>query len=118
MLNPAQQYRRRSHRVKMGQPVKLASSDPSGELFEDIETTKNVSPEGLYFITSRECYHEGMRLFVTLPYHSVTDHRNRDYVGQVIRVELLKGGQRGVAIQLLSSLAKTLPSKISGEKPC
>ena len=101
----------------MGQPVKLASSDPSGELFEDIETTKNVSPEGLYFTTSRECYHEGTRLFVTLPYHSATDHRNREYVGQVIRVELLKGGQHGVAIQLLSSLATTAPTKSPGSKP-
>ncbi len=96
---------RRSRRVKMGQPVKLASSDPRGEVFEDIETTKNVSVEGLYFISQRTSYHEGMRLFVTLPYHSPLDSRNREYLGQIIRVEPLEGGQRGVAVQFLSSRA-------------
>jgi hypothetical protein len=90
----------------MGQPVKLASSDPRGEVFEDIETTKNVSPEGLYFTSQRASYHEGMRLFVTLPYHSPSDPRNREYVGQIIRVELLEGGQRGVAVQFMSSRGK------------
>jgi len=50
---PGQQYRRR-RRIKMGQHIKLASSDPSGEVFEDIETTKNVSSEGFYFTTERE----------------------------------------------------------------
>ncbi len=100
----------------MGQPMKLASSDPSGEAFEDFETTKNVSPDGLYFTTPRECYHEGMRLFVTLPYYSPPDPRNRQYLAQVVRVELLDNGQRGVAVQLLSSLATTPPTKLLGAK--
>jgi hypothetical protein len=117
MQYPSQPYPRRSRRVKMGQPVKLTSSDPRGEAFEDIETTKNVSPNGLYFTTQRECYHEGMRLFVTLPYHALSDSRNREYVGQVIRVELLEGGQRGVAIQLLSSLGTTPTASFPGSKP-
>lgn len=117
MQKIGQQYRRRSRRIKMGQPMKLASSDPRGEAFEDFETTKNVSPEGLYFTTPRECYHEGMRLFVTLPYYSPPDPRNHQYVAQVVRVELLEDGQRGVAIQLLSSLATTPPTKLPGTKP-
>jgi hypothetical protein len=116
MDNPGQPLPRRSRRVKMGQPVKLASSDPRGEVFEDFETTKNVSPGGLYFTSQRERYHEGMRLFVTLPYHSPTDSRNREYVGQVIRVELLEGGQRGVAIQFLSSRSATPSSNLGGAK--
>jgi hypothetical protein len=116
MTNAAQPYRRRSRRVKMGQPLKLASSDPTGETFESIETTKNVSPEGLYFITKRECYHEGARLFVTVPYHAEDDSRNREYVGQVIRVELLESGQRGVAIQLLSSMATNPPTNLPGNR--
>jgi hypothetical protein len=115
-MDAAHPYRRRSRRVKMGQTLKLVSSDPSGEVFENIETTKNVSPEGLYFITQRECYHEGVRLFVTLPYHSGTDPRNREYVGQVIRVDMLENGQRGVAIQLLSSMATNPPTNLPGSK--
>jgi hypothetical protein len=100
----------------MGQTLKLVSSDPDGAVFESVETTRNVSPEGVYFITERECYEEGVRLFVTLPYHSGTDPRNRDYVGQVIRVEKLENGQRGVAIQLLSSMATNPPTNLPGTK--
>ncbi len=118
MKNAGHPYRRRSRRVKMGQPLKLATSDPSREQFEEFETTKNVSPEGLYFTTRHDCYDEGMRLFVTLPYRSATDHRNSEYVGQVIRVELLGGGRRGVAIQLLASLATTPARNLPGSQPC
>ena len=43
---------------------------PRGELFKEIGTTSNVSQEGFYFLTKGEHYEEGMRLLVTLPYHS------------------------------------------------
>jgi len=96
-------YHRQSRRVTIGLPVLLRPAVPRGEFFEEIGTTKNVSREGFYFLTSREYYNDGMRLFVTLPYHSPPDLRDREYVGQVVRVELLDDGQRGVAVQLLSS---------------
>ena len=60
--------------------------------------------KGFYFLTKGEQYHEGMRLLVTLPCHSPRDRRDREYLAQVVRVELLDGGQRGVAVQLLSSV--------------
>jgi PilZ domain len=104
MQETAQQYHRRSRRINIGQPVRLIPSLPRGEFFEEIGTTSNVSREGLYFLTKREHYQEGMRLLVTLPYHSPRDHSDCDYLGQVVRVELLDRGQRGVAVQLLSSV--------------
>jgi len=86
--------------------VRLIPSIPRGELFEEVGTTSNVSREGFYFLTKRDHYQEGMRLLVTLPYHCPRERGDRGYLGQVVRVELLPDGQRGVAVQLLSSVAE------------
>ncbi len=104
MQETARKYHRRSRRINIGEPVRLIPSTPHGERFEEIGTTSNVSREGFYLLTKREHYQEGMRLLVTLPYHSPRDRRDCDYLAQVVRVELLDDGQRGVAVQLLSSL--------------
>jgi hypothetical protein len=104
MQETAGKYHRRSRRISIGQLVKLIPSLPRGEFFDEIGTTSNVSRGGFYFLTKREHYQEGMRLLVTLPYHSPRDRSDCDYLGQVVRVELLDDGQRGVAVQLLSSV--------------
>ncbi len=100
-----QPNRRRNRRLKIGQPLKVRPSDPHAEVFEELGTTKNVSREGIYFLSQRSSYKEGMRLFVTLPYHSPVDPSDHEYIGQVIRVELLSDGQHGIAVQLLSSVS-------------
>ncbi len=94
--------RRRSRRLKIGEPFKARPTDPRAEVFEDINTTKNISREGFYFLTQKKMYLEGMRLFVTLPYHGLGDLRNHEYVGQVLRVDASREDQWGVAVQLLS----------------
>ena len=104
MQEIARHYHRRSRRISLGQPVRLLPSLPRGEFFEEIGTTSNVSREGFYFLTKRQHYQEGVRVLVTLPYHSPRDRSDCDYLGQVVRVELLDDGQRGVAVQLLSSV--------------
>jgi len=96
--------RRRSRRLKIGEPFKVRPSDPHGEVFEEISTTKNISREGFYFLTPRKAYLEGMRLFVTMPYHGAGDLRNHEYVGQVLRVDASQEDQWGVAVQLLSPM--------------
>ncbi len=105
MQDSHQPNRRRNRRIKIGQSFLLRPTDPHIESFEEMGTTKNVSREGFYFLSQRQTYKEGMRLFVTLPFHSPADPGDHEYLGQVIRVELLGDGQRGVAIQLLSSVA-------------
>jgi len=99
------QDRRRSRRLKIGQPLMVRPTDPRSGTFEDFSTTKNVSREGFYFLTQRKAYLEGMRLFVTLPYHGAGDLRNHEYVGQVLRVDASQEDQWGVAVQLLSPAA-------------
>jgi hypothetical protein len=103
MQNPSQEYRRRSRRLKMGQSLMIRPLDQKQKIDVDLGVTQNVSREGFYFQTDRGFYLEGMRLSVTLPYHSVNDPRNREHIGQVMRVETLSDGQFGVAIRLLSS---------------
>jgi hypothetical protein len=103
MQEVRQSERRRTRRVRMGQSVRVRPSDPKDVPFDEIATTKNVSRDGVYFLTKRESYYVGMRLFVTLPYHSPVNPLNHEYIGQVARVDDLADGQRGVAVRLLSS---------------
>ena len=103
MQEVRQSERRRTRRVRMGQSVRVRPSDPKDVPFDEIATTKNVSRDGVYFLTKRESYYLGMRLFVTLPYHSPVNPLNHEYIGQVARVDDLGDGQRGVAVRLLSS---------------
>jgi len=70
MRETVRQYHRRSRRIKIGLPVRFNPAGSDHEFFEEIATTSNISREGLYFLTNREQYQEGMRLSVTLPYHS------------------------------------------------
>ena len=106
MQESAQKFHRRSRRIRISQPVRVIPSIPRGELFAEIATTVNVSREGFYFLTERQQYEVGMRGVVTLPYHSPRAPSDRAYFAQVVRVELLENGQRGIAIRLLSTIAE------------
>jgi hypothetical protein len=96
------QERRKSRRIRIGQPMKIRPSDPKDTYFEDKNTTKNVSRDGIYFETRVSTYAEGMRLFVIVPYHMPKHPQDREYLGQVVRVDPLPEMQWGVAVQLLS----------------
>jgi len=111
MQSRGSQERRRSRRLKIGQPLKVFPTDAHGDARPDISTTRNVSREGFYFLTQQKVYRMGMRLFVTLPYHAPGDQRNHEYLGQVTRVDALEGGEWGVAVQLLSSWTGSKPEK-------
>jgi len=90
----------------MAQALRVRPTEPKDAPFEELGTTRNVSRDGVYFVTPRKDYYEGMRVFVTLPYHSPLNPLNHEHLGQVSRVDRLENGQMGVAIQLLSSIDK------------
>ena len=104
MQSIKQQERRRSRRIRIGQPLKVRPSEPRDPHFEEISTTKNVSRDGIYFHSKNKGFYEGMRLFITVPFHLPGDPLDQEYIGQVARIENLPDGNRGIAIQLLSSL--------------
>jgi len=97
------QERRRSRRVKIGQPLKIRPSDPKDTHFEENSVTANVSRDGIYFVSGLKSYYEGMRLFVVVPHHTPNEPQDREYLGQVVRVDTLQGEHFGIAVQLLSA---------------
>ncbi len=96
--------KRRSRRIRIGQPLRVRASDPKDAQIEETNITKNVSREGIYFVTTIADYAEGMRLYVTVPHHSPRIPEDREYLGQVVRVERLAEGHKGVAVQFLSEV--------------
>jgi len=44
-----------------------------------------------------------MRLFVAVPHHTPNEPQDREYLGQVVRVDTLAGEHFGIAVQLLSA---------------
>jgi hypothetical protein len=99
------QERRRSRRIKIGQPLKLRPSDPKDPHFEEANVTTNVSRDGIYFVSRLDSYYEGMRLFVAVPHHLPSEPQDREYLGQVVRVDTLLDARFGIAVQLLSAWA-------------
>jgi PilZ domain len=97
------QDKRRSRRIRIGQPLKIRASDPQ-DTFEELNITKNVSRDGIYFVSTVARYHDGMRVYVSVPHHNPPDPQDREYLGQVVRVEKLEEGQCGVAVQFLSEV--------------
>jgi hypothetical protein len=96
----------------MGQPVRVRPADPKDGQFEEVGTTKDVSQDGVYFVTQRKVYYEGMVLFVMVPYASNARQQNYEYFGQIARIENLGNGQRGVAIRFRRSAAKKSSNQV------
>jgi hypothetical protein len=89
--------RRREPRTRIARPVYVQPGDPTAERFEEVRTMTDFSRNGLYFITQRESYCEGMQLRVTPAFGCF----NLEYVGEVVRIERLPFGEYGIAVQLL-----------------
>jgi PilZ domain len=96
--------KRRSRRIRIGQPLKTRAIDAKDAGIEEVNVTKNVSREGIYFVTPIRLYSEGMRLYVTVPHHHPRDPKDREYLGQVVRVDRFADEKCGVAIQFLAEV--------------
>src|SRR5437879_10902584 len=89
--------RRRRLRLKFSRPARVGSAAKYDRV-EEVQTTVNVSGDGLYFLTSLDHYRVGMLTAVTFPY-SPTDPVKTEEIGEVVRVEQLADGQMGIAIK-------------------
>ncbi len=92
--------------MRMKQPLRVRPESPKDGTFEEIGTSTNISQDGVYFVTQRATYRQGMRLSVSLPYHSPFSPQNYEYLGQVARIDELGSGQKGIAVRFLSSTKK------------
>jgi len=75
--------------------------------------TVNSCRSGCYFATDSACYKKHMRIFVTFPYSVVLGAINRDYIGEVVRVDDLPDGRVGVAVNFLTTIGLTIQNHFS-----
>jgi PilZ domain len=99
--------RRRSRRVRMSQTLRVRPANPKDGQFEEIGKTKDVSQDGVCFVTNLDIFYVGMRVFVTVPYHHPNSKQNYNYLGQIARVESKGNNQKEIAIKFLSSESHT-----------
>ena len=89
--------RRARHRVNIGMLVLARPLDPAYK--EEVQTTLNTSRNGVYFQTQSKHYTVGMRVSVILGY-APNDRCNSTAYGQVVRIDRLKDGRFGIAVQI------------------
>lgn len=98
--------RRRARRAPVARPMRVRPSGPEDVVFEDTPISVNASADGVYFTTRRRSYYPGMHVLLTFPFVAPGDLMNRDYLGQVARVQKLSNGRIGVGVQLLIDLTR------------
>ena len=96
--------KRANPRAKVARKLRVRPSDFYAENFEEIATSANVSKRGVYFHTTLKHYRVGMCLFVTYPFTSIDDPIKSEYLAEVVRIDDLSGGKRGIAIHLRSTI--------------
>src|ERR1700686_2422624 len=97
-MQSAIKERRQTQRENLSEAVRICPCDP--EYLGEVCTTLNVSRNGLYFATTSEHYFPGMNVIVTLNF-CTDDPMQREYIGDVVRVERLEEDKWGVAIRIL-----------------
>ncbi len=95
--SPARLDRRREPRVQVDRLVYVRPSGPDDDHFEEVRSMRDLSRSGFYFITERVSYRPGIELHVVPAFGCL----NLEYLGEVVRVEQLPGGEFGVAVRLL-----------------
>jgi hypothetical protein len=71
---------------------------------EEVRPTLNVTRNGLYFATSIGHYFFGMNVYVARNFQS-RGSASQGEKGTVVRVDNLKGGRWGIAVQLARDVA-------------
>jgi hypothetical protein len=89
---------RQTPREHLSEPVRIRPCDP--QYPEEVCTTSNLSRSGLYFTTSTTHYFVGMNVVLTLNF-GPDDARHREQIGDVVRIDELDDGMRGIAIRIL-----------------
>jgi hypothetical protein len=109
----AKQEQRQWPRVRLSCLVRVRPSQPTGDEFDEVMITLNSSRRGCYFTTDSARYRKHLRLFVAIPYSDSLGTINRDYIGEVSRVDNFEDGRRGVAINLLMPLSITIQNQVT-----
>ncbi len=95
--SPNRLDRRREPRVQVDRLVYVQLADSGDSYFEEVRSMRDLSRSGFYFTTERDSYQPGIQLHVVPAFGCL----NLEYLGEVVRVEQLPGGEFGVAVRLL-----------------
>ena len=104
MPRSSQPERRRKSRMKLPQIVRVRPSHFSDDDFDEVLPTLNVSRSSIYFASHHNSYFKGMRLVVTFPYSTAPGALNREFIGEVVRIDPLAGELRSIAVHLVMPL--------------
>jgi hypothetical protein len=113
MAIPAKPEQRHWSRVKLSCLVRARPSQPTVEEFDEVLATVNSCRGGFYFATDSARYKKHLRLFVTFPYSDALGAINRDYIGEVVRVDDLPDGGKGIAVNLLTTIGLAIQNQLS-----
>ena len=115
MIANAKLEKRHWARARLSFVARMRPSLPTVQEFDEVLVTLNSSRSGCYFTTDSTRYKKHLRLFVMVPFSNAVGALNRDYLGEVVRVEELQDGRKGVAVNLLTSIG--LSREEQSQKP-
>jgi hypothetical protein len=101
MASVTKNDQRRRPRVRLSCDVRMRPSLPGQDNFDEILSSENSCRDGFYAATACKHYKRHMRVFVAIPYTTAPGAINRDFVGEILRVDNLPDGRQGIAVQLL-----------------
>ena len=101
---------RRFRRVRCCQPVRVRPTEESGNHFDDVCVTENISPGSVYFHSGHHGYSMGMRLAITFLDQADFFAPHTNYASQIVRVDQSKDGRVGVAVKLFGRINGKLPT--------
>jgi hypothetical protein len=96
---------RRRPRVRLSCDVHMRPSLPGAHNFDEVLSSENCSCDGFYAATIYTGYKKHMGVFFTVPFSTAPGAINRDYVGEILRVDNLPDGRQGIAVRLLDPLS-------------
>jgi hypothetical protein len=96
--------RRRERRARLTMPARVRPSDPKDGDFDEVCLTINASRGGLFFLSDRDDYEQGLRVFLTFPHSELPDPFSSNYLAEVVRVERKANGKLGVALRILTGV--------------
>jgi hypothetical protein len=92
--------RRRELRARVSQRLRIRIPDTDHPV--EIYTSYNLSRSGLYFVTSSTHYLPDMKVCVIRNFDP-DDQMSTEETGNIVRVDSLRGDQKGVAIRILAA---------------
>lgn len=96
---------RRIHgRNRLRLPIRVKTYLPVGAV-DEVTRTENLARGGVYFV-SKHAYYKDLRLHIMYPYWTTPGALNVEYPAEVVRIDELPDGNKGIAVHFLVDLTR------------